>query len=372
MPITASQLIAAGALTSDHASNASDSAVVANQVALLPLEHVVALDVLKHNVAMVALNAFKGIDLEAVLAVSALAEKRAFETESALKRLVVPSALESLRKVQEILGSAQFAAQLSALNSVKLLLAQDLARLADVSHQVTSQFAMLGDSIASAALRRAALSGMRGWENAVIAFVERPDAGRFFPLGALGRGTVGVGSAVATLLPERDDIARDADDDSGLLQPESFALALREKLRSLSPRLPQRLDGAWERVSRRGPDAASQAAHSLMEAIDWTLRLAAPAPAVLAWHAAEGRPTKELNEGEPTRPLRIAWLLRERPREAKAARLHLRAIDDLVGVIQSYKHSDNEADVEAVARLIPTVEGLLIFVLGVSPEDGMT
>jgi len=315
------------------------------------------------------MKALNGVGLDAVNTANGMLKSPAFETERALKRLLSPSAIESLLRVQEILGSNQFAAQLAAVNSVRSVFTQDLARLADVSLTITSQFTVLCDSVASAALSSAALSGMRGWENAVTAFVGRPDAREFFPLEALGRGTVGVGYAVATLLPERNDIATYSDDDIGLLQPASFTTSLRARLRYLSPRLPQRLDGAWERVSRRGPDAASQAAHSLMETIDWTLRLAAPAPAVLAWHAAEGRPAKELNNGDPTRSLRIEWLLRERPGEAKAARLHLRALDDLVRIIQSYKHSEGEADIDAVARLIPTVEGLLIFVLGVSPAS---
>jgi hypothetical protein len=35
--------------------------------------------------------------------------------------------------------------------------------------------------------------------------------------------------------------------------------------------------------------AASQAAHSLVELIDWALRLGAPNEEVLLWHAREGR-----------------------------------------------------------------------------------
>jgi Predicted pPIWI-associating nuclease len=345
MPVSASQLIASGALMSEHTSN--------------------EFDILKNSGAqMTMLNALNSQSLNVASGLSDLFKSPAFGAQQAMSRLAGPSVLKYARSAQ-MLGSARFVEQFSAFNSAKIFAAQ--ARLADISRLISSQFSVLDGSIASAALRRATLFGVRGWESAATAFVKQPDAKRFLPLEAFGRGTVGVTSAVTALLPELDDIATDVDDERALLGPASFAEALRESLGSLDPRLPRRLDGAWERVSRRGPDAASQAAHSLMETIDWTLRLAAPTSTVLAWHAAEGRPDKELHNGKPTRPLRVEFLLRGRPGEAGAARLHLRALSNLVSVIESHKHSADEADIEAVARLIPTVEGLLIFVLGISP-----
>jgi hypothetical protein len=348
MPVTASQLMARGALMSEHTSN--------------------EFDILKNSVTqMTMLNTLNWQSLNVASGLSDLFKSPAFEAQQSLSRLAGPSMLEYARRAQEVLGNARFAEQFSAFNSAKIFATQDLARLADISRLVSSQFSALDGSIASVALRRAILFGVRGWENAATAFVKQPDAKRFLPLEAFGRGTVGVASAVTSLLPQLDDTTINVDDERALLGPASFAEGLRESLRSLDPRLPRRLDGAWERVSRRGPDAASQAAHSLMETIDWALRLAAPTSTVLAWHAAEGRPDKELHNGKPTRPLRVEFLLRGRPGEAGAARLHLRALSDLVSVIESHKHSADEADIEAVARLIPTVEGLLIFVLGVSP-----
>jgi hypothetical protein len=348
MPVSASQLVATEAAMSEHVSNAADS---------------VRRSLSAHTTM---LNAIDWPSLKAASALNDLFNSPAFEARRALSRLAGPSVLEYARHVQDILGSPQFIEQFSGINSATILAAQDLAGLADISRLVSSQLSVLDGSIASATLRRAALFGVRGWESAATAFVEQPDARRFLPLEAFGRGTVGVTSAVTALLPDFDDIATGVDDDRDLLGPASFAERLRKSLGALDQRLPRRLEGAWERVSRPGPDAASQAAHSLMETIDWTLRLAAPDNAVLAWHAAEGRPAKELHNGKPTRALRVEWLLRERPGEADAARLHLRALSNLVRVIESHKHSADEADLAAVARLIPTVEGLLIFVLGIS------
>jgi Predicted pPIWI-associating nuclease len=310
-------------------------------------------------------------DLNVAASIKDLVSAPTFEATRSLSKLIEPSALDALRGAEEymkeIFASARVVEQFSALNSAQIFAVQDLTRLANTSRLIRSQFSAIEGCVASVALQRATVLGIRGWQSAATAFVERPDAKRFLPLEAFGRGTVGLTSAVTVLLPPQfDDNTTDVDDDLGLLGPASFAEALRESLRSLDHRLPRRLDGAWERVSRRGPDAASQAAHSLMETIDWTLRLAAPDAAVLVWHAAEGRSDKELHNGKPTRRLQVEFLLRRRPAEAHAARLHLRALGDLVRVLESHKHSADEADIEAVARLIPTVEGLLVFVLGIS------
>jgi Predicted pPIWI-associating nuclease len=366
MPVTISDLTARGAIKSEYISNETDSNLEVYRSSFAAQRNR-ALDILKNSaVQTAALNALDWPSLKAASGLNELFTSPALEARRALSRLAGPLALEYARHVQEVFGSAQFAEQFSAY-SAKILAAQDFTRLADISRLVSSQFSALNDSIASATLRRAALFGVRGWESAATAFVGQPDAKRLLPLEAFGRGTVGVTSAVTALLPDLDGIA--TNDDRALLGPALFAEALRESLSSLDRRLPRRLEGAWERVSRRGPDAASQAAHSLMETIDWTLKLAAPESTVLAWHEAEGRPGGELCNGRPTRALRVAWLLRGRPGEADAARLHLRALNDLVSAIQSYKHSADEADIEAVARLILTVEGLLIFVLGISPAD---
>jgi len=98
-----------------------------------------------------------------------------------------------------------------------------------------------------------------------------------------------------------------------------------------------------------------------MELVDWSLRIAAPDDDVLSWHALGRRPRSELHDGRPTRSLRAKFILRDRPDDRTAARLYLRALNDLVEIVQSLKHDLEANDVVAVARLIPTVEGLLIF-----------
>jgi hypothetical protein len=62
-------------------------------------------------------------------------------------------------------------------------------------------------------------------------------------------------------------------------------------------------------LERDGPAAASKAAHCAVEALDRTLRAAAPDDAVLSWHATTGRPASELTDRRlPTRALRVRFL----------------------------------------------------------------
>jgi hypothetical protein len=97
-----------------------------------------------------------------------------------------------------------------------------------------------------------------------------------------------------------------------------------------------------------------------MELIDWALRLGAPDEEVLLWHVQEGS-AEELHEGKPTRSLRAKYILRDRSVDAKVARMYLRSLGDLTEIIQSQKHGLGSEDVETVAPLLPTVEGLLVF-----------
>src|SRR6266487_7057632 len=214
MPVSKSQLVARAVIRSERTADESDSILEAYRKTFAPLGRNLALDILKNSgVQTTALNALKWPNVSAVSVLNDLLKSPAFEAQRALSRLVEPSALEAACRVQQLLGSSQFVEQVSALNSAKILAAQDFVRLSDISRSVSSQLSVLDGSIASAALRRATLFGVRGWESAATAFVQQPDAKRFLPLAALGRGTVGVTAAVTALVPELDDIATDADDD---------------------------------------------------------------------------------------------------------------------------------------------------------------
>lgn len=205
------------------------------------------------------------------------------------------------------------------------------------------------------------------WALVAQAAPEVPDADWGWRLSEAGRTTLGV-SATGLLLSAADDDdweedeLVDADDDELIAGPAEAGQRLRDELRRLNPRLVDRLDGAWERVGNHGPDAASQAANSLVELLDWTLRLAAPDAAVLAWHGSESRPPDELNNGRPTRALRIRFVVRLRP-DAMAAEMYVTGLRELMRLLQGHKHGLGEQQLAALARLVPTVEAFLSFLL---------
>ena len=181
---------------------------------------------------------------------------------------------------------------------------------------------------------------------------------------ATGRGALGVLAAGTLVLEDADEEgeAFDLDDEEeGLLSRDGLSTALRRELRNLHPRLPARLDSAWTQVGTSDPSSPSLAAHALMELIDWSLRIAAPDAAVLAWHADQRRPREEVVDGRPTRNLRARYVLQDRREDQRAARLLIRGLDDIVAQVQKYKHDIDVDDGLAVARLIPAVEGILIY-----------
>lgn len=92
------------------------------------------------------------------------------------------------------------------------------------------------------------------------------------------------------------------------------------------------------------------------------VRLGAPDEEVLLWNSRGGKGGgQELHEGKPTRSLRAKYILRDRSVDARVARMYLRSLGDLTEIIQSQKHGLRRDDVDAVAPLLPTVEGLLVF-----------
>jgi hypothetical protein len=150
------------------------------------------------------------------------------------------------------------------------------------------------------------------------------------------------------------------------LGPVGVSAELRVRLAAIDRELPTKLDGAWERIDNGGTDAGRQAAHSLMEALDWTLRLLAPEDDVLAWYAAQvPKPPNALDEKRrPTRSLKLRFTVRDNPEKAFAIDLYQRAIKGLVGSLQDPKHGIGTTDPRALAPVAMTVESFLLFVVG--------
>jgi hypothetical protein len=175
----------------------------------------------------------------------------------------------------------------------------------------------------------------------------------------MGKGALAV-AETGLILVDREFSPEDSAPDPFVLQRERF----RARLMVLGPDLIDRLDGARERVGRPGPDAASQAAHSLVEFIDWTLRRAAPDEEVLAWHTDTGRPSDELNRsGRAIRALKIRYIMRDRADEAESAEMQVRGVTEIMNYLQKKKHAQGDKELRAVERLIPGIEAALTFVL---------
>lgn len=129
--------------------------------------------------------------------------------------------------------------------------------------------------------------------------------------------------------------------------PQDVREGVRELLRRLDPHVPDFLDAAWNQVVTGGPAASQMAANAVVEAIDRTLRAAAPDAEVLA--AAErgelGKNATYLRGGKaaPTRRGRVAYILRSRPGDVKMASSLVESMvtstAKLVEELQAGKHS---------------------------------
>ena len=200
--------------------------------------------------------------------------------------------------------------------------------------------------------------GINSWSQLVRMMPPQPSPSQLGALSVMGSGALSVAES-GLILSDDEFEAEMSTPDPFASQREGFRLRLKE----LGADPIQRIDGAWERINRPGPDAASQAAHSLVEFVDWTLRLAAPDTTVLAWHAETQRPSNELRNGRPDRALKIRYLMRNRPNEAESTEMQIRSLTGIMACLQKQKHSPGDKERRAVERLIPTVESVIYFVL---------
>jgi len=242
--------------------------------------------------------------------------------------------------------------------------AEDRARILDLSAHIAGVMPKFDFKVVIPELQWPLALGSEAWDLAARVAPPTPDAAALWRLRDAGRTTLGMTTAGLVLSGRGEDWDDDEleEDDELVAGPGDARQRLLAELRHLDSNLVNRLEGAWERVSRAGPDAASQAANSLVELITWTLRRAATDQEVLAWHAETGRSADELHAGKPTRALRIRFIVRGRP-DAAAAEMYVRAMTDLLTLLQGHKHGSSDQQLVAVGRLLPTVEAHLSFLL---------
>jgi len=290
-------------------------------------------------------------------------------------RLALP-AMEALSRLA--LGDSMISANLDAkwasiqvhqltdaiMPALQALTRDQIRIVTQISSLLEHHNALLAGLRPAIEVARPVVLATRAWQDAVRV-APRDQTGRYLErLTIAGRGT-GWAVQAGVALTEKDD-ARVAElevEASVALGPAAASAELRMRLAAVDPSLCERLDGAWERIQLGGANASSQAAHSLMEAIDWTLRLSAPDDGALAWHAVENRSSKELNNGRPTRALRLRYVVRDHPEKNSTVNLYLKAIQELVGIIQGPKHELHPPSAKALTSVALTVEGLLHFIL---------
>jgi len=194
-------------------------------------------------------------------------------------------------------------------------------------------------------------------------------------------GRVGLGLLGADVL--QSEVADVGFFELAVQQVESDVLAPwdRERLRSakelyarleeIDPTVPDLLYAAWEEIGRKGPAAVSKTAHCAVEALDRTLRAAAPEKIVLGWHTTTKRPANELSEhGNVTHPLRIRYLGAQ---AGGAKKLIVEQYESLVALssalrsrLEGAKHA-SIGDLTSARNLLMTTEAFLS-VLFVSSE----
>lgn len=182
------------------------------------------------------------------------------------------------------------------------------------------------------------------------------------------RGVAGI--AAADILNSPGDVDTDSGDlfSAEVVEPwltghQKSRDRLLKRLAQLDPAIAELLVGAWEDIERNGPAAVSKASHCAAEVLDRTLRAISPNDASLDWHAAEGRPDAELHNARPTRRLRIAFALHQRPGiEAKVVAAQTEALAattaSLQTKLQAGKHA-SAGELELVRGYLVALEAML-------------
>src|SRR5262249_36948604 len=122
------------------------------------------------------------------------------------------------------------------------------------------------------------------------------------------------------------------------------------------------LNGAWHTLVSDGPAAASQAAHSGVEVLDWTLRELAPEAEVLAWRQGVGVRKDDLDaKGKPTRALKTRYIVRNYGLDSDGVAMVVGAVTSVMGELQKEKHwTDPTQAVHAVRRGLLALECALL------------
>ncbi len=292
-----------------------------------------------------------------------------------MPQLVKPLELAATAEIARALSgsSALFTARVALVADLKLaetlkaiqIPAAQLSALTYASRAIASiSEALLARTRFYPDVDRAIAHVVAGWRVAVSLPRMQPpiNLDRLTAAGATTLGMATAGSVIVGSPPSSFEVATWEEASTELRD------RMRARLSDIDPGLPRKLDGVWERVSAPGPDAASQAANSLIKVVDWFLRLAAPESDVLSWHTETQGPESQLTKDRrPTRALRVNYVLMTANRDAKPARRFTTGLLDILEFLQGAKHGLDFDDVEAVRRLVLAVEALFTYILILIP-----
>jgi hypothetical protein len=298
---------------------------------------------------------------EAIAPVSALISISETVTRSALGDSMLTSNIAAMA-AESIVAEMQ-RSLITAQSVLGQLTADKLTLMEQTAHLVVLQNEQLMSLYPDVEIARPAALATQAWEGVLKASADSGVGLYVEAIGHAGR-TTGWTVSAGVLLTERSTGVELEGSVEEILGPAKASLELRTKLRAIDEQICLKLDGAWERINEGGTDAGSQAANSLMESVDWTLRTLAPEDEVLAWHDAQGRPSDEIVSGRPTRKLRFRYIVRDQPHKEPATDLYRRAVGDLVRAIQRPKHHLQATNPRALAPIALSVEGFLLFLIG--------
>lgn len=274
--------------------------------------------------------------------------------------------------------TSNFAAQCADLRVVNLLAGIDLKKHATINAELAAQIKGIQGIANLVKTQNNFLSGLspvvevarpavwatRAWNNVVRLTPSDVGTSYLERLDIAGRATSwAVHAGIVRTEEDEDELGLLEDEAISVLGVASASADLRRRLEEIDPQLCEKLDGAWERIHNGGRDATSQAANSLMEVVDWTLRILAPDNLVVAWHISDRRPAQELHDGRPTRSLRVRYAVRQHPEKSSALVLYLKTAQELAGTLQGTKHSLAKNGQQVLVPVAMLVEGLLHFVL---------
>jgi len=260
------------------------------------------------------------------------------------------------RVISQVVDGGQLRAAVEAVAAMQTQMdgIRDAVALASGRQAAFIQFSSNLTSFASTALD--------GWHRTLDSAVLVPPRSPR-PLGWLGESALEVTEIATEFVLDDPEVSVPAESSIWREGRVHLTDELAQWLGIVCPKVVPKLQGAWHALASNGPDAASQAANSGVEVLDWTLRTLAPEAELLAWREGAGAHKDDLDErtGRPTRPLRVRYIVREQGLDAGGVAMVVGAVSATLKELQKVKHGgDPTKTVHAVRRGLLALENALL------------